>query len=974
MYLVFYRLRRFVPIFLVLLLTVFSLRSEAEYTKVLGPLPDDPMQTVIYQLGNGLTVYLSDYHEEPRFYAEIAARAGSKVDPPATTGLAHYLEHLLFKGTSQLGSIDYEKEKPHLDRITELYEEHFVTTDPAERKAIYEKINDASREAAAYAIPNELDRIYTAMGGTGINAHTWHEEVVFKVDLPANRLEQWAILESERFAGPILRLFQTELETVYEEMNRALDNKQFLISRAVEEVLYKEHPYGQQMTIGKPEHLKNPSLKNIQEYYETWYVPNNMAIFISGDIDLEETIKTIDAHFSAWESKKLPRLRKWREKPLEGREFVETAYEGEEYVLLAFRTAAVRHKHADALKLADMILDNATAGLINLNLNQKQLVRAAGSAPSLYNDYGAQYLWGIPKDGQSLEEVEALLLEQLELLKKGEFEEWLIPAIVNDFKKNEKAAFEQNESRVATMRSSWIALQPWEEALAQIDRMEKLTKADVVKVAKKYFGEDYVAGYRRDAPHDVPEVEKPTLATISIDPGRQSAFAQKLLAIEVEAIEPVYIEAGNDYQVKTDPRGRTLYYVANPVNDLFNLSLHVDFGTHEDNTIAPATLLLQKAGTDQYSAEDLKKEWYKLAAEFGIGAGDNETSVSLNGLDENFAASLALLDGILQHPETDEATLEELKKIILVQRADAKKQAPSIHSALVQYNRYGEQSYYLRMLPDAGIMALTQEQLFRVIQNLLGYKHSFSYTGTLPLEEVWGLLEKHFPIEGALQDPPPYRYLTARAPENTEIYLFKKEVAQANVRLEFGDLPYSPEAQPAIDLYNEYFAGGMAGVVFQELREARALAYVAAAQYVTGYREKDQNLMVGVIQTQNDKTLEAATAFLELIDTLPVSAERFENAKQSMINQYRTNRIGFRNITGAVRAWERRGITGDPRREWFPKIQESDINTILNFHQAQITGKNKLISIVGDSSKMDLEKLEQIGPIKDVTLEEIFVE
>ena len=155
------------------------------------------------------------------------------------------------------------------------------------------------------------------------------------------------------------------------------------------------------------------------QFYHTYYVPNNMAIHISGDIDSEETIGIIDEYFSRWQSKELPEAKTWEEDPLQGAERVTVKYQGEEYALLAFRTAGRNHRDAEALRLLDMILDNATAGLINLNLNQGQKVREAGSYPYLDNDYGAQYLWGIPKDGQSLEEVEGLLLEQIELIRKG---------------------------------------------------------------------------------------------------------------------------------------------------------------------------------------------------------------------------------------------------------------------------------------------------------------------------------------------------------------------------------------------------------------------------------------------------------------------------------------------------------------------------------------------------------------------------
>jgi predicted Zn-dependent peptidase len=410
------------------------------------------------------------------------------------------------------------------------------------------------------------------------------------------------------------------------------------------------------------------------------------------------------------------------------------------------------------------------------------------------------------------------------------------------------------------------------------------------------------------------------------------------------------------------------------MDSVFTFSMTVDFGNFEDNAIGTAAQLLQLSGTGRLSPEDLKKEWYKLGTDFGIGASDNETTVTLTGLDENFDASVALMMELLTAPKADPGTLDKLKQIILVQRADAKKQAPNIANALVQYNRYGKDSYYLRMIPDAGIEALTEEQLFAVIKKLLTYKHTFGYTGSLSMDAVMQTLDKYKPADSApLEDPPPYRYLKARTPPTNEIYFFNKEMAQSHVRLEFGSVDYDESLMPAIQLYNSYFAGGMAGVVFQELRESRALAYVAGAQYVTGYRKDDENLMVGVIQTQADKTSEAADAFAEILDTLPVSQDRFATAQDSLINQYRTGKIGFRDIIGAVRTWARHGLEPDPRAARFEAIQTDTLDTVVQFQKVYISGKPKLISIVGDESKIDMDKLKALGPIKEIPLGDIFV-
>lgn len=957
-----------------LLIAAVAAPGWADYKRIHKAKRNDPMKVEIFRLDNGLTVYLTENHETPRFYAEIAVRAGSKFDPAESTGLAHYLEHLLFKGTDRLGSLDYEKEEVHLKRIEELYQQHFSERDPAKRKAIYAEINAESLKAAEYAAPNEMDVLYKAMGVANINAFTSTEQTVFLTNLPSNRLQQWAMIESERFRKPVYRLFQPELETVYEELNRILDNKQWLIHMAVDEALFKVHPYGQQTVIGTVEHLKNPSLKNIGIYFDTYYKPNNMAIFISGNIDTEEAMAVIDEYFSVWEPVELPEPKVWEEAPLTKREQVEVNYEGEEYVLLAFRTASQNDKDAEALMLLDMILDNATAGLINLNLNQQQRVRQAGSYPRLQNDYGAQYLYAIPKDGQTLEEAEALLLEQIDIIKRGEFGDWLLPAIVNDFKKNRKGAMEQDDARVDLMRSSWIAEQDWDFARKQIRRMEKVTKEDVVRVANAYFSGGYVAGFRRDAPHEVPDIEKPELAKLNLTPGNQSEFAAQLLAVPVSPLEPVFVDPEKDFTREEDPKGVTYYHVENPLNDLFNLGFTIDVGKYEDNTLNLAVQLLNKSGTVNYSPEELQKEWYKLGTEFGLGSGDNETNIWISGLDENFEESVALMMELLRQPACEASTLEDLKDIIVARREDAKKQADEIAGAVRAYNLHQEESSYLRMLPEAEMRRMTVADLHGAIGKLLGYKHTIRYTGSLPLEKVISTLRKYYPVDAPLQDPPPYRFLKARETDKTEIYLFDKETAKATIRAEFGGPDFDDTITVPTLFFNSYFAGGLSGIVYQELRESRGLVYYAGARYYQGGRIGDQDLLTSVVQTQNDKAAEALGALLGLMEDMPVEEERFAVTQAGLLNRYRTAKIGFRDIIDAVRGWEKQGLTPDPRAARYEQVGKTALDDLLGFHRDYITGRPLLISIVGDKAKMDMAALAEIGTIREIESREIFVD
>lgn len=944
------------------------------YTRINESNENDPLDTHIYELDNGLQVYLTENHEEPRFYAEIAVRAGSKHDPADGTGLAHYLEHLLFKGNENLGTLDYEAEKPYLDAIVELYEQHFVETDESRRAEIYSEINRVAQQAAEFAVPNEIDKLYNSMGGSGLNAHTWYEETVYKVGLPSNRIHQWAEIESDRFINPVFRLFHTELETVYEEKNRTLDNGGRIIGTAIDDLLYKIHPYGQQPTIGTVDHLKNPSLVYIQDYFDTYYVPNNMGIFISGDIDIEETIALINDKFSHWEEKEIPEVGPWEEPPLQGAERRTVQYPGEEQVSIAFRTVENGHADKEALILVDMILDNRTAGLINLNLNQQQLVSNAGSSPLFLNDYGSQNLYGIPKQDQTLEEVEKLLLDQIDNIKKGNFEEWIISAIINDFKKNEKASLEFNTARVSMMRSAFIEGSEWDYHIAEIDRMEQLTKDDVVEVANKYFGDDYVSVYRIDDQHVVPAVEKPQIDPVSIDPTRQSEFAANILAMEYDEIEPSFVEADTDYRVIEFADGVELYYAPNPLNDLFTFSINVEVGTEENEKLGLSASLIDVAGTQNMTNEELQKEWYRMGSEFRFGSGENSSTFSVTGLDEQFEDSLALMMELVKTPATEEQTLEQLKGILIKSREDRKSSPPAIAQALYLYNRYGEESPLLEALTTREIVDTELEELMSLPAELLNYKHTIAYTGSMPLEELVEVLRRHHTVEGEQQDTPEYRFRTARQVNNTEVMVVDQQTAQAQVRIEFADGVYNSDDAVMSSIYTNYFGSGMSSVVFQELREARALAYSAQARYAQGGRENAENLMLGAIGTQTDKTVDALEAFIDLIDNMPSSSERFEEAVNSQLNRYRTSKLNFREVIGAVRSWERLGFETDPRIQRYQELQTASLEDLVEFQQEHVQGRPKLISIVGDLSIIDTEELEKFGMVEEIQVEQLFVD
>ena len=415
---------------------------------------NDPTGLRLYTLDNGLKVYLSKNTDEPKIQTYIAVRAGSNYDPKESTGLAHYLEHMVFKGTHKVGTADWEKEKAYLDKISKLYEEHRQEEDPKKKESIYKEIDRVSLEASNYSIANEYDKMTASLGATGTNAHTWFEETVYKNKIPANELNKWVDLEAERFSTLVLRLFHTELEAVFEEFNRGQDNDFRKRYAAMLDGLFPKHPYGQQTTIGTGEHLKNPSMVDIHNYFNKYYVPNNMAVILVGDFEFEPTIKKVNDTFGKFKRKDLTHPTLPKEDKITTPVVDEVFGPTSESVSIAFRSAGVNTEEEKFVTLCDMIMANGNAGIIDLNLNQKQLVQRASCSPTFLNDYGYHSFTGSPKSGQTLDEVKELLLAQIEKLKNGEFEDWMITAVVNDLKLSQTRQYENNSALATTSGAS----------------------------------------------------------------------------------------------------------------------------------------------------------------------------------------------------------------------------------------------------------------------------------------------------------------------------------------------------------------------------------------------------------------------------------------------------------------------------------------------------------------------------------------
>lgn len=934
---------------------------------------NDPTHSRFYTLQNGLTVVLSPSKKEPRIQTYIATKAGSKTDPKDHTGLAHYLEHLLFKGTEQFGSLDWAKEKPLLDKIDGLYEDYNSTKDEAKRKAIYKEIDAVSGEAAKYAIANEYDKLMSNMGAEGTNAFTSFEQTVYIEDIPNNVVDKYLAVQAERFKSPVFRLFHTELEAVYEEKNIGLDTDNRKAIEAMFEGLFPTNNYGQQTVLGTVEHLKNPSLKAIRAYFETYYVPNNMGVIMSGDFDPSVMIKKVDAAFSYMKTKTVPAYTFTPEKPITKPVITEVKGPNAEFLFLGFRFPGAATKDAQMLNLLGSILTNGSAGLIDLDLVKSQKLLGAGAFPYILKDYSMLILQGNPSQGQSLDQVRELLLAELDKLRKGDFSEDLITSIVNNERKAQIARNDSYQSRAEELMSAFTSELDWANELRNTDWLATVTKKDIVDFANKYLNnQNYVAIYKRQGvDENVVKVVKPEITPVTVNREAQSDFLTKVNAMPEEEIKPVWLDYSKDIQ-KSTSHGVEVLAVENKDNELFSLVYRFPLGGWNNRLLGLAAGYLEFLGTKEKSSEQFSKDFYKLATDFSVSAGNEETTVSIAGLNRNFGASVELIQDLLRNCVVDQSAFEAYVGRIKKSRVNSKENKDAIMNGLKAYAKYGAKNPFNYTFTDAELDQLKADDLVKALHDLSKTKHTVLYFGPKKVAQLTASLPALKLGTGAFVAIPQGTSFKELPTTENQVLVSNYNMKQADIFWFRNSEVYNAALTPTVSLFNSYFGGGMGSIVFQTIRESKALAYSTYAFYGPPYKKENHYTVGAYVGTQSDKFMDAINGMNELIDVLPESSKSFETAKVSLLKSIASERVTNTAILNSYLAAERLGNQTDIRKSVYEKIPALTFADVKAFHVKEFSKKPYIYCIVADESKLKADDLNGLGKVKKLTLEEIF--
>ena len=935
---------------------------------------NDPMNVIHYTLDNGLQVFMSVNKDVPRIQTYIAVRVGSKNDPAESTGLSHYLEHLMFKGTNHFGTADWSKEQVQLKEIERLYEVYNHTTDPAQRKAIYHLIDSVSYEASKYAIPNEYDKMMSMIGAQNTNAFTSNDMTVYQEDIPSNELERWLMIESDRFANAVFRLFHTELEAVYEEKNMNMAKDSRTAYEKLQEALFPHHPYGTQTTIGTIEHLKNPSLTNINKHYNTYYVPNNYCIAMSGDFDPDQAIRLIDKYFGKLQPKYIPDFTYVKEQPIRTVKVEEVYGLEPANVQIGFRIdAGTGSQDVLLAEMVDAVLMNGSCGIIDENINQKQLAQYAASGVSDMNDYAYFRLIGMPKQGQTLEQLKDLLLQQIEILKSGNWDADLLTAAINNRKLSNMKSLESNTNRAMAMAMAYLAHQNWQDFINETENMSLVTKEDVIDFAKRIFkNNNYVVVYKRQGEQrNVQKVDKPEITPVVMNRDMESEFLKSIKNIKVNPIEPVFVDFNRDMK-KGKANGNEILYVQNTDNGRFQLIYRYNYGRLYDKKAGITNEFLDQLESENRTLSQINRAMYDLACDYSISFGDKYARVSISGLSENMEKAIAIVEDILNNPKISDESVQNSIQDVLKSRNDAKSRQQTIFFKMLSYVSYGKDNIRKYFVSNDEVKKITAQDVVNQIKTMTSQPQRILYYGDLSLNDLQKMItDKHsvHPAKKPAKMGPDFDRL---ATKDNKVYFAHYDAKQSLCRQLTTSIPVNRALDPQIMLYNEYFGGSMNSIVFQEIREKRSLAYSANAHYVEPGEKGKCNYNLTHIGTQNDKLIDALEAFTDLMDNMPVSELNFDLAKTALTSQYLTNRTRKMSIINYYLSCEEMGLKAPMDKTNYNAIQKMTMDDVVNFNKSYIKGQKRVVVVLGNEKEVDFKGLEKYGKITKLSLEDIF--
>lgn len=930
-----------------------------------------------HKLKNGLTVWLNEDHSQPKVFGAVVVKAGAKDCPD--TGIAHYFEHMMFKGTDKIGTVDYDAEKTLLDSIALKYDELAATEDEAARSQIQKEINELSIRSSDYVIPNEFNRLISKYGGSGLNAATSYDATIYFNTFSPQYMSQWAEINSERLLNPVFRLFQSELETVYEEKNMYGD---FIGGPVMDRLLaryFAPHPYAYPI-IGSTKNLKNPRLTEMRKFFEEYYVASNMGLILSGDFDTEAVLPVLEKTFSRIRPGEAPKHDIVALPPFKGKEKMKIKFPVPlvKAMGMGFRGVPANHEDQVALAVAVNMLNNANGtGFLDKLMVDRKIMASMAMNESM-NEAGILAVAVIPKlMFQTYGGAEKLVWKEINRVKEGDFSDEIFNSLKQEQRRQYASNLENIDSRARIMMSLYSQGKSWEDYLQEVSGIDALTKEDVVRVARKYFSENYLCVTKTTGKYPKDNLTKPDFSPIV--PKNSEAFseyAKQLEQLPVQEVKPRFIDFQKDVETVSLTPLATLYATANPVTDIFTLNLVYQVGTLEQPKLMHLANYLQFLGTDSLSFHEFRTRLQVLGSTISFDATDKQFFMRITGFDKHFKETVQLAGDFIRHVKADDKQIRQVINDAKVTEKAFFESSDNIANALLEKVKYGEQSRFLTKLSLSEVKKLKGKELLDAFVQVRQTECDLLYCGTLPVAQVREEIEASLPLkEITVAVNAPY-HRDAKKYDKPTVYFMDMPTASQSIVYGYakGEVTDDAWSRHAARLFSVYFGGDMSSLMFQEIREFRSLAYRVSGRYILPPHKLEGKAgeFVTMLSTQSDKTLDALGIMNSLIHEMPEKEERISTVKQSIVNQVNNDFPSFREVPEKVVGFRRNGFDNDPSEALLSGISDMDMKDIIRFYRHNVRLKPVVYVIVGNSRRIDMKQLETYGNVIRLRKKDIY--
>ena len=945
------------------------------FAGMVGSQTPQALQVKEITLNNGMTVWLNEDHSQPKVFGAVVVKAGSKDCPD--TGIAHYFEHIMFKGTDRMGTIDYAAEKPWLDSISAQYDQLSRAKDDAERYKIQKHINALSLKAADYMIPNEFSRLVSLYGGSGLNAATSYDVTYYHNSFLPQYIKQWCILNSERLLHPVFRGFQGELENVYEEKNRTSD----LAGDAIEKIfgtIFKNQPYAYPI-LGSTESLKNPQLSVMEAFYKKYYVASNMGLILCGDIHPDASLTTLlEQTFGRIPRGVVPQRVSSPMPDIDQHQVCKVTFPipliGIE--ALVYKAPTDFDPDANALYLANRLLSNSKAGLLDSLVNEHHLQVAEATSMSL-SDAGGTALIIVPNLMGKMKKAESICMQQVQRIIDGDFSAWQLEAQKRDMLMEAQSGMESIESRAEAMIDVFSRGHRWQDLIDRIEAIKNVSKEDVMQAARKYYHANHITFKKKFGIPKKETLSQPGYTPISPkNTDAKSALALELEKIPVEKTDIRLVDFEHDATTYPISDHATLYYKTNPLNDIFNFTLRFKDGIQHTPQLAILDAYLNAIGTDSLSKQQMGQALQRMGVSLNMGAGNRTFVFSLQGPDDQLKPALELLAHFLQSAKGDPKALKDIRSEDKVERKGFGQQKDDVTTAMIQRVAYGKQSSFLRQPTRKDVKALTNDDLIHLLHELQTYDCEIIYTGTQPLQTVAELSEAALPL-GQCRKKPVDTFRPLQSYDEPTVFFFHVPKSRQNTVVSYESIQPLPSAEQraTLLLWDNYFGGSMSSVLFQHVREFRSLAYSTSGYSITTNpltRPNETLAYVTATGTQADKTLEAMSVVDSLLRQLPMKEENLSATKQTVLNDIQNSYPTFRSIPVYIANERLFGYSSNPNATTVGIVPTLSAQDIMAFHRQHIAGNTRVWIVIGDRKQTDFKALARFGKVVELKKEDIY--